>query len=145
MNNKKFEICARGIIIQKGKILICKVKKNKNYFFPGGHVEFEERADAALKRELKEEIGVAVKKSRFIGANENFYRQRGKFLHEINIVFEIDIGKNIPKVLEDHLKFKWVDLKFLPKMKVYPTAVKNSVLKWLKDKKTFWSSQGFKK
>lgn len=143
--SNNFEICARGIIIQGSKILLCKLKIKKNYFFPGGHVEFGEKADIALARELKEEVGVAVKKIKFIGTNENLYRQGRKLIHELNVVFEITLGKKIPNVLEDHLEFKWADIRQLPKMKVYPTAIKNSVLKWIKNKRVFWSSQGFNK
>jgi len=145
MKNNNFEICARGIIIDGNKILICKAKGNKNFFFPGGHVEWGERADLALKRELKEEIGGTVKKSRFIGTNENLYRQGRKIHHELNSVFEAKLGKKAPKVLEDHLEFRWVALKDLAKIEVYPTAIKSSVLKWIKDKRIFWSSQGFNK
>ncbi|MEK7598303.1 MAG: NUDIX domain-containing protein [Patescibacteria group bacterium] len=143
--SNSFEICARGIIIRGGKILLCKLKIKRNYFFPGGHVEFRERADSALKRELKEEIGVSVKKSQFIGTNENLYRQRRKILHEINIVFKVTLSKENLEVHEDHLEFKWVDIKDLAKTEVYPTAIRNAVLKWLNDKKPFWISQGFKK
>ena len=135
----------RGIIVQKGKILACKIKKNKNWFFPGGHVEFGETAERALKRELKEEIGVSVKKAKFIGANENFYQQRGKILHEVNIVFEASLNKDYNKVLEDHMEFKWINLKSLPSAYILPESLKKSIIKWLKSKKLFWGSQGFKK
>jgi 8-oxo-dGTP diphosphatase len=145
MKKGNFEICTRGIIVRGNKILICKAKSKSNYFFPGGHVEFGEKADAALARELKEEIGVSVKKAKFAGTNENLYQQGEKLIHELNVVFEVRLGKKIPKVLEDHLKFQWMDLKSLPKMKVYPTSLKNAILDWRKNKKTFWSSQGFKK
>lgn len=143
MKKNNFEICVRAIIVRGNEILTCKVKKNKNYFFPGGHVEWGERADLALKRELKEEIGVSVKKSRFIGTNENFYRQRGRILHEINIILEVSLNNENFQALEDHMEFKWAEIKDLANMEVYPTAIKNAILKWLKDKKIFWSSQGF--
>jgi len=143
MKKNNFEICVRGIVVQKEKILICKLKRNENYFFPGGHVEFGEKADKALARELKEEIGAVVGKFRFIGTNENFYRQRGMILHEINIIFEVALRNKFSKVLEDHMEFRWVTKKDLAKMEVYPIAIRNSVLKWLMDKKIFWTSQGF--
>ncbi len=52
---KHFEVCVRGVIIRRGKILVCRHKEKKYYFFPGGHIDFGETAEAALLRELKEE------------------------------------------------------------------------------------------
>jgi ADP-ribose pyrophosphatase YjhB (NUDIX family) len=41
---KNIEICVRAIIKSKGRILVCRHKEKKYYFFPGGHVDFGERA-----------------------------------------------------------------------------------------------------
>ena len=67
----QFEICARAIIRHRGKILVCRAKKSKFYFFPGGHIEYGETATAALKRELKEELGVRLKRASIMGTVEN--------------------------------------------------------------------------
>ena len=58
----KFELCVRGIIEKDGKILVCKRKDKDYYFFPGGHIEFGERAKQALIRELNEEYNEIAKK-----------------------------------------------------------------------------------
>ena len=53
-HKNQFEICVRAIIRRGNKILVCIGKKSGIYFFPGGHIEYGETAEAALKRELKE-------------------------------------------------------------------------------------------
>jgi len=145
---KNIEICVRAIIQSKGRILACRHKEKKYYFFPGGHVDFGEDAETALVRELKEELDIKVKKLSFIGIVENIYTEkrdkhkehRGK-RHEINLVFSISAEKVKDKSLEDHIDFTFLDNKEFEKEKVLPLVLQKNVIKWLKNKKTFWISQ----
>lgn len=50
-------------------------------FFPGRGVEFTESAEDALRRELKEELGMNLLKATFIGAAQNFFEEKGKPHH----------------------------------------------------------------
>ncbi|MGB9598672.1 MAG: NUDIX domain-containing protein [Minisyncoccales bacterium] len=81
---KNFEVCIRGVIKEKNKILVCYHKRENFYFFPGGHVRFGESVREAVLREFKEELGISVKKFFFIGAMENIYTFKGKIHHEFN-------------------------------------------------------------
>jgi len=145
---KQFEICVRGIIKHRGEILVCWNKEKKYYFFPGGHIDFGETAEAALVRELKEELNITVKKLSFIGIIENIYierqdkhkEQEGKH-HEINLVFSVSAGKVKDKSLEDHIDFVLLNKRDFQKTKVLPISLQKNTIKWLKDKKIFWASQ----
>ena len=60
-----------GIIFKDEKFLIEKRKKDEKIdpnlaVFPAGHVEENETREHALKREMKEELGIKVKKLKFI-------------------------------------------------------------------------------
>lgn len=136
-----FEVCARVVIIYDGKLLVCKNKSKNYYFFPGGHIEFGEKAEQALKRELKEELGINVSRFLYIGTVENIFGEDGVRHHEINLVFQADIKKISLSSKEDHIGFDFIKIKNLKREKIYPLALKNSLAKWLKDKKTFWASQ----
>lgn len=56
------EATVGGLIIRPdGKILLVKSYKWNNYFsVPGGHIEFGEKAEDAIKREILEETGLEV-------------------------------------------------------------------------------------
>jgi len=59
------------------------------YFRPlGGGIEFGERAEAALHRELMEELGVEVTDAHVLGVLENIFNNDGELRHEIVFVFE---------------------------------------------------------
>jgi len=143
---KKIEVLVRTVIQDEGKILVCKKVgkdyRGKNYyFFPGGHVEFGENVKKALVREIKEELGLSIKKCSFIGGSEHLFTEEGKKYHEINLAFQVLVKKLTIKSKENHLQFFLFDKKQIAKEKVLPTVLTKAVLKWLKDKKPFWASQ----
>lgn len=61
---------AAGILIKEGKVLIARRKQGQNHAglweFPGGKIEENETAQACLKRELHEELGIKVKPGRIM-------------------------------------------------------------------------------
>jgi len=87
----EIEIIARAVIIKNGKMLLCRGKADDYYFFPGGHMEFGEKAEIALLRELVEEIGVHASRLRLIGILENRFTQKGRKRHEINFVYHVTL------------------------------------------------------
>lgn len=59
------------------------VKEQAFYRPLGGHIEFGERAAAAARREIKEELGAAVDGLRLLGVVENLFTFRGEPGHEL--------------------------------------------------------------
>lgn len=139
--NNQFEVCVRAVIVDQEKILVCWNKAKKYYFFPGGHIEYGEAAESALARELKEELEISIGKMSFVGAMENIYEEDDIKRHEINLVFEVRASKINDKSLEDHIDFKFLAKHKFAQKKVFPLALQNSIIRWLEDKKIFWTSQ----
>ncbi len=141
MKNNKIDVLVRAIIEINGKILVCRKKGRKYYFFPGGHVEFGESAKKALKREIKEELGLNIKECSFIGGSEHQFIEDGKKYHEINLAFQTKTDGIKIESKEDHLHFFLLDKKQLIKQTVLPETLKKALLKWFRNKKIFWVSQ----
>lgn len=138
-----FEIIVRAIILKQNRILFCKRKDRSYFFLPGGHVEFGEKAEKALIREIKEELGIVLKQPTYIGIIENIYfdKDEDKKHHEINLIFSVQIKKSSVKTNEDHIDFFWIKVKDLKNKQIEPVALKTCLIKWLKDKKLFWRSE----
>ena len=55
------EFIARAVIQKEDSFLLAHEIGEPNTFLPGGHIEYGDFSDTALRRELKEELGVSQK------------------------------------------------------------------------------------
>mgnify|MGYP001577421510 CR=1 FL=1 len=96
-----------GIIYKGDKILLTRRKKGKSlegfWEFPGGKVEKEETDTIALKRELKEELGLEISELNYFSENKHDYNTFSILL----IAYKCK-ALNDPKKMVDHDKFEWV-------------------------------------
>lgn len=140
-NKQQFEIIARSIVILENKILLCRARGKEHFYLPGGHVEFGEKAEDALKREFQEEMAVKVRDIQFVGVVENYFTQNEEEHHELNLVFSAKMKEMETRSMEDHISFTWIPLAELPEANVKPIALRDAVVQWAKDQKDFFVSQ----
>ncbi len=64
-------------------------KKQEQFYRPlGGGIEFGERAEETIRRELREEIGAEVESLQYLFTLENIFTFDGESGHEIVMVFD---------------------------------------------------------
>ena len=82
---------ARAVVFDgERKVALLHSMKNRYHKLPGGGVEEGEDLEAALRRELLEEIGCAVSGIREVGAIEEY---RNKFkLHQFSYCYVVDVS-----------------------------------------------------
>ena len=110
--------CVAGIIIKDSKILLTKRSKKiiiegGNWCLPGGHIKFFEEAEKAIKREIKEEINLNVKKSKFLFFQNEINPKNN--LHNLVLIFLLETS-GIPKPNWEVSEIKWVDKKEIEKI-----------------------------
>jgi 8-oxo-dGTP diphosphatase len=104
-----------GLIFEKGKVLM--VRQAHYPFFgywvlPGGHVEYGETVEEAIKREMKEELGIPVKIEKLIGVYSDPKRDpRG---HTVSVAYLLKRGKGRIKLNKESSEFKFFSLLNLP-------------------------------
>ena len=114
------EITSNAIFVKKGKILFEKRRKDEDNYadlwaLPGGHKRKKESSKKALIREMKEELGVKIKKTRFIGRFKDI-DPTSKKLYSHHVFLCLDCEGKIKKTYEQK-KLKWLDADKIKKLK----------------------------
>ncbi len=114
-------VCA-AVILKSGMVLLCRRAPGRKHAglweFPGGRIEDGETPQAALVRELKEELGIEAVVGEPAGRNRHVYD-----FGEIDLqAFFVKSYTGTP-VLKDHDAFKWVESRKLLEYELAPADV----------------------
>ncbi len=160
MSQHNIHALARGVIIDQDHILLAYDPRahpnhyyelNRHfYYLPGGHIDFQESAQKALIREIREETGYNATIERFLGIIEHAWSFSGDetccHTHEVNMIFKIHVHdlklKDALPQKEEHVAFAWVPLDRLRDIDIRPFSLKQAIPEWLapSSNKVFWST-----
>src|SRR5262245_4686014 len=114
---KQIRPSARAAVVHNNEILLLKDKSDpamERYVFPGGGIEFTESARDALRREIKEEVGVDLDVGRFLGCIEQaFAHWKLGQLHDISLFFLVEVSADQKKKIlsqEERYVCCWLDI-----------------------------------
>ncbi len=82
--------------------------------FPGGRIEYREKAEDALKREMKEELGVEVEIEKFLFNLENYIPEEGEYWFVPVYLCRIKKGRVRNMEPEKCEEIAWFDIESLP-------------------------------
>jgi len=131
-----YRVCA--VIIHDGKVLAMKDSHADYYYLPGGRVQFNETAEEALLRELKEELNIQASIIRPLYFNQSFFNEDALKIdyHEICIYYLVDVSKTNVFSRGDSFdgvetvkkqKFEWLSFEKVKKEYVYPLFIKEKI------------------
>ncbi len=77
--------------------------------FAGGFVDAGETPELALRREVREEVGVELDAIEYLGSQPNTYDYRGVTYHVVDLIFVATIGDGVPRALDGVAAVEWHD------------------------------------
>ena len=141
MQGNHIRNAVRAIIIEDGKILLCKYKDKDGIFYAciGGGQDCFEDIHTALRRECKEEINSEINIGNLVFVREAFFENNDgsdnlETIHQIEYFFkctlkytqDVCIGNN-PDF--NSLGIEWVSIDKLKEIRIYPNAFKDYIHK----------------
>tara|TARA_Y100000592_G_C5393750_1_gene279552 strand:+ start:523 stop:933 length:411 start_codon:yes stop_codon:yes gene_type:complete len=94
------DVAAKGFFLKDGRVLLVKpTGSNNKYDIPGGRIKVGESEQQGLYRECLEEVGLKIKKAKFLGKDKE--RKKNYF-----VIYEWN--GEIVLQLEELEKYRWV-------------------------------------
>ena len=108
--------CAGALIIRDGKILFQRRTDNGKWGLIGGLVEMNETYEEAALREIREETGLEVKLTSFLGIfhNHDMVWSNGDAAHVISAMFTAKIVSGEPRIDEESFELRFFGTDELP-------------------------------
>lgn len=131
-----YRVCA--MILNDGEILAMHDDRSPYYYLPGGRVQLHETAEAAVLREVKEELSIDAKIIRPLWLNQGFFVEdvNGEKFHELCVYFLVDVSDT--ELLQKGERFtqqegrrthefEWLPFKRLRDEYFYPLFLKEAI------------------
>jgi ADP-ribose pyrophosphatase YjhB (NUDIX family) len=135
-NSLRFVYRVAGVALHQDRVLLHRAEGDDFWALPGGRGEMLEPSPETLRREMREETGLAVTVDRLLWVVENFFDYSGKTWHELGLYFLMSFPTDSPvwahgdtflgqEAFPDGrrllLFFQWFPLAGLEALTVYPS------------------------
>jgi 8-oxo-dGTP pyrophosphatase MutT (NUDIX family) len=132
----RFVYRVAGVAVHHDRVLLHRAERDNFWSLPGGRGEMMEPSPETLRREMREETGLAVSVDRLLWVVENFFDHNGKTWHELGLYFLMSFpadspvwargeafeGEEVfPQGRRMSLHFQWFPLASLETLTVYPS------------------------
>jgi len=127
---KYFGYRVAALAVRDGHVLLHRSELDDFWSLAGGGCELLETSETALRREMREEMGIEVRVERLLWVVEIFFQRAGTAFHEIGFIYLIDVGDDYGPHVRPAFKgiegpldlfFRWFPVDELETMRIYPS------------------------
>lgn len=142
--NQKFALRVAGVFMRGNSVLLHRADFEDLWALPGGGCNYFEETQAALKREMLEELNANIEVQSLAFTVENFFNYSQSNYHEIGFYYfakfigesehfnEVDEFTGVEEQLEGRsnfkLLFKWVPVDQVGKYNLKPSFLKDRLM-----------------
>lgn len=126
-----------GVCVDRQHVLLQQEIGTDFWFVPGGRCQLMETAADTLRREMQEELAVAVRVGRLLWIVENFFVLGGQPCHEVDLYFQMSLP--VSSDLRDHdrtfvrparehesrCRYQWFPVGELGRIRLYPAVLQD--------------------
>lgn len=126
---KSFGVRSSALIVRDEMIYLAKSPEGE-YYTIGGAIQFGEPTEDAVKREIKEEVGIDVKVERLAFVVENHFRLKARDFHQIEFHYLVTPLSEPNEQMEEsgHCRnCEWVSLTALDSINLEPSFLKTAL------------------
>jgi ADP-ribose pyrophosphatase YjhB (NUDIX family) len=126
-----------GLIIEKNNQIIIESSRVVDFsLIPGGRVKTLESTSQAIKREIKEEMGIDIEESEIVGKGliQSFFKLDNKRYHELFFIYKLTLSNddtrfdNVSDNLDSETNYyQWINKNTLEENNVLPNALKDII------------------
>jgi 8-oxo-dGTP pyrophosphatase MutT (NUDIX family) len=135
----RFNYRVAGVFAEDGHVFLHRFADADYWFLPGGRVEAGEASEEALRREMREELGVTISVGRLLWVVENFFAFETTPFHELGFYYEAALpsgtrfsDKSVVHTSADDLGrevlFRWFPLWALDSVSLVPPFLLKGLL-----------------
>jgi 8-oxo-dGTP diphosphatase len=114
-----------AVIVNKRSEVLLLLRKHQpeagQWTIPGGAVEWFETCADAIRRECREEIGVAVEIDRILTVVDHIVKEDGEHWVSIEYLAKVMSGKETNADIDENREMRWFAMDALPERMTQPT------------------------
>ena len=131
-----YRVCA--VLLDRGRILAMHDERSPYFYLPGGRVRMGERAEDAVLREVREELGIEARILRPLWLSQSFFNEDVAHVdyHELCLYFLVDASATDLLTRGDRFRgpelrhvhdFEWLPFERLKDEYFYPLFLKTEI------------------
>ena len=131
-----YRVCA--VLLDRGRILAMHDERSPYFYLPGGRVRMGERAEDAVLREVREELGIKARIERPLWLSQSFFNEDVAHVdyHELCLYFLVDASATDLLTRGDRFRgpelrhvhdFEWLPFERLKDEYFYPLFLKTEI------------------
>lgn len=116
-------VLARAVVRSGPRVLMARMTDQDFWYLPGDVVHIGESAPVALRRALREELGIDAIVGDIVSVVENAYELDGAQHQEVNLVFDVRLDGTADKSQIEGIELHWFDFDQLVGLDIRPPSV----------------------